>query len=39
MFREYKYRKTFNLTHEEYLNEPVSVIEWLMQIDKLVKEL
>jgi len=39
MFREYQYRTTFNLTHEEYLDEPVGVIQWLAAIDRLVKEL
>jgi hypothetical protein len=39
MFREYQFRTTFGLTHEEYLDEPVGVIEWLTQIDRLVKEL
>ena len=38
MFREYSFRKLFGGTHEQYLDEPSELIDWLVSIDATVKE-
>ena len=38
MFREYQYRKLFAISHEQYLDEPVSTVEWLLAINAVVSE-
>lgn len=35
--REYRYRSMFGLTHEQYLDEPVEAIEWLLRVDLVRK--
>jgi len=37
MFREYAFRSRFGVTHEQYLDEPSEVIDWLVSIDATVK--
>jgi len=39
MFREYLFRTKFNVTHEQYLNEPSELVDWLISIDGIAKEL
>ena len=34
--REYRFRKLFGLTHEQYLDEPVDIVDWLIAIDNEV---
>ena len=36
MYREYRYRKLFQVSHEDYLDEPAHLIDWMIQIDGLV---
>lgn len=36
---EYLYRQRFSVTHDEYLDEPVDTVEWLLRIDSLVADL
>jgi hypothetical protein len=37
-WREYRYRKVFGLTHDQYLDEPAETIDWLLKIDDAVRE-
>jgi len=39
MWREYNFRKVFGGTHEEYLDEPSELVDWLISIDVMAKEL
>lgn len=32
MDREYRYRRLFPMSDDEYLDEPVEVVEWMLQI-------
>lgn len=38
LFREYQFRKLFGTTHEQYLDEPMATVEWLLAIHGLVSE-
>ena len=38
LYREYRFRSTFGGSHKEFLDQPVSITEWLTQIDNVVKE-
>lgn len=39
MLAEYKYRRLFKgITHDDYLNEPCDVIEWMLRIGHLEAE-
>lgn len=31
--KEYRYRKLFGLTHDQYLDEPIGAIDWLLHVD------
>lgn len=35
-YNEYRYRKLFHCTHDEYLDTPYEDIEWMLHIDKTV---
>lgn len=35
MDREYRYRRLFPISHDEYLDEPWDVIEWSLRISEL----
>jgi hypothetical protein len=37
-FREYRYRKIFNATHEQYLAEPRLNVTWLLELDAAANE-
>lgn len=38
MYTEYLYRKLFHVArHEDYLDEPGDVIQWMTRIDSLVR--
>ncbi len=37
-YTEYLYRKTFHLSHDEYLDSPINDIQWMTRIDLKVKE-
>lgn len=39
MWREYQFRSKFSITHEQYLDEPIHVIEWMIALDNLNSEL
>jgi hypothetical protein len=32
---EYRYRKLFNGTHQQYLDEPLEVITWMLRIEEI----
>lgn len=32
---EYQYRRMFPMTHEQFENEPVEVVRWMLEIDKI----
>ena len=38
LIREYQFRKVFNVSHEDYMNEPHSNVTWLLAIDRTFKE-
>jgi len=38
LFREYQFRKTFGGSHEDFMNQPRQVTEWLLAIDGMVEE-
>ena len=38
LLQEYHYRSIFHLTHEEFLDEPLGVVEWMSIIDKEIKD-
>jgi hypothetical protein len=37
-FREYQFRKVFSITHEDFLEQPIEVTDWLNDIDRIVNE-
>lgn len=38
LWREYRYRQLFPMSHSDYLEEPRGVIEWMMQLDTLAQK-
>ena len=38
LFREYKFRKEFGGSHEDFLNQPRETTEWLIAIHGMVNE-
>jgi hypothetical protein len=38
LIREYQFRKTFSVSHEDYMNEPHNNVTWLLAIDRTFKE-
>ena len=35
MVAEYRYRRIFGMSHEEFLSEPRALIEWMVHIDSV----
>lgn len=35
---EYVYRSRFHATHQQYLDEPDEVIQWMVRIDQIVQQ-
>jgi hypothetical protein len=38
MLREYRYRQLFPISHEVYLEEPATMVTWLLEIDRVYRE-
>jgi len=38
MVQEYEYRQLFHITHDQYLDEPSSLIRWMIAINKTFRE-
>ena len=38
MVKEYRFRKLFGLSREDYLSEPRMNVEWLLSIDNVFRE-
>jgi hypothetical protein len=39
MFREWNFRKAFGGSHQDFMDQPQAVTEWLMAIDKMTSEM
>lgn len=39
MVRQKRYRELIPMTFEQYLDEPVDVIEWVLQIDAIQQDI
>ena len=38
LYREYQFRKTFGGSHEDFMNQPIQITEWLIAIDGIINE-
>lgn len=38
LYREYRFRKEFGGSHEDFLNQPREITDWLLAIDRIVSE-
>jgi len=38
LYREFRYRKLFQMTHEQYLDEPHRIVTWLLEMDSIINE-
>lgn len=36
---EYNYRVLFNVSHEQYMNEPMDSIDWMLRIDEVHRQI
>ena len=36
-YAEFRYRRLFGLTHDQYLDEPGDAIQWMVRIDELIE--
>jgi len=39
LWREYRFRKAFGCSHEEFLDQPTRITDWLLALDNLHQEL
>jgi hypothetical protein len=38
LFREYQFRKAFGGSHEDFMNQPMQITEWLIAIEGIMNE-
>ena len=39
LYREYRYRSLFHVSHEQFLDEPSATVDWMLQLDSLTARL